>query len=105
MRYIKADKSLTIRVPLLSIESADYIFYTGKDLNWAFERAKAFIGADLEALGDWQVKAFNGKTINYRHFKIVNFWGLGPCSVCKTIGCMDLKHSNTSMTGLESCGT
>ena len=77
MRYIRANTYLTIRVPLLSIESADCIFYTGKDLNWAFERASGFIGAELEALGGWKQKLFNGKIINFRHFRIINFWSLG----------------------------
>jgi len=93
MRYIKVNNNLTIRVPLTSIESADYIFYTRKDTKWAFERVKGFIGADLEALSDWKVKELNGKTINYLKFKIKDFWSLGPCPTCQEIGCMDLKHS------------
>lgn len=74
MRYLKVNTYLTIRVPKLSIESADYIFYKEKDLEWAFNKASSFLSAKLEALSDWQTKVYNGRSIHYRKIKVVHFW-------------------------------
>jgi hypothetical protein len=93
MRYPKLNPVLSLRVPLTSITSVDYIFYRGKDLAWAFKRARDWLGCDLEALTEWQVKEYNGKTFNYIHVKAFNLWeGLGPCPVDQSIGCMEREH-------------
>jgi hypothetical protein len=93
MRYPKLNPILSLRVPLTSIESVDYIFYRGKDLDWAFKRASDWLGCELEALGPWQVREHGNKTFNYLKIRAINFWpGLGPCPVDQSIGCMEVEH-------------
>lgn len=73
MRYLKVP-GITIRIPLRSIESADFIMTTWKDREQAFTRACNVLQAKVERVGDWGIKELNGKNINYIKIKIVDFW-------------------------------
>ena len=95
MRYPKINPILSLRVPLTSIESTDYIFYRGSDLDWAFKRVAGWLGCRLEALSGWQVKEHQGKTFNYLHIKILDFWELGACPSDQSIGCMEVEHDRS----------
>lgn len=74
MRYLKVP-GVTIRIPLRSIESADFIMTTYSDKEKGLERASNLLGAKIERLSDWGCKEVDGKrSIHFIKIKIVDFW-------------------------------
>lgn len=73
MRYLKVP-GITIRIPLQSIESSDFIMTTWKDPEQGFERASNLLRAKIERLSEWGTHDLNGRTIHYIKIKIIDFW-------------------------------